>query len=139
MKKIILNFIICLLSLMFGFAGFWFAEEQTTPAGDSTSTSECDWVQLNTDVPFVWNCIKKDNTATAFPTLMWGLTKMVVTAILIISFLLIIAWWVMIAMWWAEQSLQWKGKDLILKVIIWIALLGTSWIILHIINPNFFK
>jgi hypothetical protein len=32
-----------------------------------------------------------------------------------------------------------KWKKLVIKVAIWIALLWASWIILHLINPNFFR
>ncbi len=53
-------------------------------------------VKLNTNVPFVGKCINKDGTgtgsttSTAFSDLIGGLSKMVVTAILIVSFMFVI-------------------------------------------------
>lgn len=54
-------------------------------------------VKLNTNVPFVGRCINRDNskgqgstTSTAFSDLIGGLSKIVVTAILIVGFMFII-------------------------------------------------
>lgn len=47
-------------------------------------------IKLNTDIPFVGRCINKTDTSNAFPALIGGISKMVVTAILIISFMFII-------------------------------------------------
>lgn len=52
-------------------------------------------VKLNTNVPFIGRCINKDDTQNAFPSLIGGLSRMVVTAILIVSFMMIIAGGVM--------------------------------------------
>lgn len=79
-------------------------------------------VQLNTDVPFVGKCINKDKTSDAFPVLIGGLFKMVVTAILIVSFVMIIVGGVMRMMPGKAQ----QGKDLITKVAIGLAILGAS-------------
>ena len=107
-----------------------------------------DGIKLNTDVPFVGNCIWKDDTSqstdsttiwNAFPKLMWWLSKIIITFVLIAGFLMILVWWVMITAWWVDQWLVSKWKQLIMKVVIAIALLGLSGMILHIINPNFFK
>lgn len=112
-----------------------------------------DWIKLNTNVPFVGRCIEKvddeaeegsdwettkTTTENAFAKLMWWLSKMVIAIIVVVSFLLLVAWWVMIAMAWANESLKSKWKDLVIRVIVGIVLLWASWIILHIINPNFF-
>lgn len=105
----------------------------------------CCGVKLNTKVPFIGNCIesKKDyvggNSETgvtweeAFPVLMWSLTKILVTVILIVSFLLIVAGGIMIAT--GDPA---GGKKMIIKVVIGIAILWASWVILRLINPNFF-
>lgn len=106
----------------------------------------CCGVKLNTNVPFVGDCIEnKDENPNsnvteenAFPVLMSSLTKMLVTIILIVSFVLIVVWGIMIASAWANQSNASAGKKLIMKVVIGIALLGASGVILRLINPNFF-
>ena len=104
----------------------------------------CCGVSLNTNVPFIGKCIENttgdrsaDETSvswtTAFPVLMWSLTKIMLTLILIISFVLIIIGGIMIA----TGNPSW-GRTMITNVIIGIALLGASWVILRLINPNFF-
>lgn len=106
----------------------------------------CCGVKLNTAVPFIGNCIetKTDNPEstlteeTAFPVLMSSLTKILVTVILIVSFVLIVVWGIMIASAWANPANASAGKKLIMKVVIGIALLGASGVILRLINPNFF-
>lgn len=75
---------------------------------------------------------------TAFPLLMWGLTKMMVTVILLMSFILILVGWVMISASWSDDGQAREGKKLIGKVLIGIALLGASGVILRLINPHFF-
>ncbi len=104
----------------------------------------CCGVSLNTSIPFIGKCIENsaasvgpDETGVtwvdAFPVLMWSLTKILVTLILIVSFVLIIIGGIMIAS--GDPS---KGKKMITNVIIGIALLGASGVILRLINPNFF-
>lgn len=104
-----------------------------------------DWVKLNTKIPFIswWDgCIEKKDTnwiSQAFPELIWWISKLVLALILTAWFIMIVAWWVLYA---SEGLSPWtaaKWKELIKKVIIWIILLGLSWVILHIINPNFFQ
>lgn len=110
----------------------------------------CDWdkvccgVKLNTNIPFVWNCItlsKQDPSAeydvvteaNAFPTLIAWLTKLLMTVILIVCFLVVIVAWVLWTTWDSK-----KGKELIKWVAIALALLGASGVILRLVNPNFF-
>lgn len=104
----------------------------------------CCGVELNTSVPFIGKCIE-DTTGSvspdetwvtwdqAFPVLMWSLTKILVTVILILSFVLIVIGGIMIAT--GDPS---GGKKMIIRVVIGIALLGASGVILRLINPNFF-
>lgn len=99
------------------------------------------WIKLNTNVPFVGKCINKDNssaagstTSTAFTDLIGGLSQIVVTAILIVSFMFIIIGGVQRA-----SGNPAEGKKKILKVVIGLAILWSSWVILRLINPNFFK
>jgi len=108
-------------------------------------------VQLNTNIPFIGNEIcmwekssqnwdKTTVTADdAFPVLIGWLMKILIAIIIAVGLLMIIWGGILISSSWADQSLYGKWKDMIMKVIIWIALLGLSWLILHMINPNFFK
>ena len=109
----------------------------------------CCGVKLNTNVPFIGNCIRTgtdgsttDGTTvtetTAFPRLMWWLTKIMTTIILLVCFGGILVWGVMVSASWGSDKTASEWKKLIGKVIVAIALLGTSGIILHLINPNFF-
>lgn len=101
----------------------------------------CCGTKLNTSIPFIGNCIETSsqasgstiNESTAFPILVWSLIKIVVSVILITSFILIIVAGVMIA----TGDSKW-GKDMIIKVAIGLALLWASGVILRLINPNFF-
>lgn len=107
------------------------------------------WISLNTNVPFVGNCISLRNSASssttqvtptnAFPRLLAGLTRLIMTIILIFCFMAIIVWGVLISMGWASEEQAKKGKDLIKHVVIALALLGASGVILRAINPSFFS
>lgn len=111
----------------------------------------CEGILLSTNVPFIWQCIvykkKSDpqpiaglviDETNAFPVLMGWLSKILVSIILLVSFIGILIGWVMIsASWWTEEWAN-KGRKIIWNVISALALLGTSWVILKIINPNFF-
>lgn len=114
-----------------------------------TAPGVCCGVELNTNVPFVGKCIRLWNQAsssetntvtetTAFPRLMWWLTKILTTIILLVSFGWIIVGGVMIASSGGDSGRAKTGKELIGKIIMAIAILWASGIILHLINPNFF-
>ena len=113
----------------------------------------CCGIELNTKVPFIGNCIELSNKSwtttgdadettvsekNAFPVLMGGLTKMMVTIILLIGFIGILVGGVMISASWGSDSWASEGKKLIGRVIVALALLGASGVILRLINPNFF-
>lgn len=101
----------------------------------------CCGVKLNTSIPFIGNCIESSSQAsgalitetTAFPILIGSLIKIVISVILIVSFILIIVAGVMMA----TGDSKW-GKDMIIKVAIGLAILWASGVILRLINPNFF-
>jgi len=106
-------------------------------------------IKLNTVVPFIGDCILYDklsndpNTTvvtatTAFPKLMWGLSKIMMSAILVFSFVLVIVWGVMMTTSGDSDANFSSGKDMIMKVIVGLALLWASGVILKLINPNFF-
>lgn len=100
------------------------------------------WIPLNTSIPFLWSCLQKSNPSdpndtealSAFPTIVSVATRILVTVIMLAWFIMIIVWWVQ---WSAGNAKAWK--QMITKVAIWFALLGTMWAILRLINPNFFK
>ncbi len=110
------------------------------------SSSPCPkWdIELNTNFPFLGRCISKDlndpektNVANAFPFLVGVLVRVTMTIILVAGVLLIIAGGLMMT----SEGIAWtasRGKSLIIKVIIGLAILGTSAIVLNLINPNFF-
>lgn len=113
----------------------------------------CCWIQLNTVVPFIGDCIEMTtqnstawnrwnssyvNQLNAFPFLMMGLSKILVTVILIFSFLVVIAAWLMMVTWVYEEWNYKKWMDRIRKVIIALILLWSSGLILRLINPSFF-
>jgi len=127
---------------------------------DKTCKCECDsskrccWILLNTIVPFIWDCIEmtsqndvwssnNKNTSTvnqlnAFPFLMMWLSKILVTAILIFSFLIVIVSWLMMVTWVYDDSNYKKWMEWIKKVVVALILLWSSWLILKLINPSFF-
>jgi len=130
---ILFVFFSSLISIFFAFA-------------DSNTEGKC--IQLNTNVPFIGDKIWEGCSTgkawdvkpwNAFPKLIGWLSKLTIAFIMVFSFLFLIAGGILISMSWADQSMYSKWKELILKVIIWIALLWLSGVILHIINPNFFK
>ena len=102
--------------------------------------SECKWIKLNTNFPIIWNCIWDNEDVTkTFPSMIWALTKVVMSLILVVCFILIIVAWIM---WAGDNPWQWKwwwAKWLLAKVAITILLLWFSWVILKLINPNFFN
>lgn len=103
----------------------------------------CCGVKLNTNVPFIGNCIetKAQDAAngleegSAFPILMWSLVKILITVILIASFVMIVIAGVMISTWGANVA---AWRKMIMSVVIALAVLWALGVILRLINPNFF-
>ena len=97
----------------------------------------CCWIKLNTNFPIIWNCIEtksnEANPTNAFPYMVWALTKIIMSLILVVCFILVIVSGIM---WSADKPKE--AKDLLKKVAITILLLWFSWVILRLINPNFF-
>jgi hypothetical protein len=69
---------------------------------------------------------------------MWWLVKILVTIIILAGFIGILAGGVMISAAWSDDQKAAKWKKLIINVAIAIAILWASWVILRLINPNFF-
>lgn len=128
---------------------------------ESTSLSVCEkcdkekcncGIKLNTNVPFIGRCIMYGdtnetndpsyvsgdsivvNSLNAFPVLMGGLIKILMSVILLLCFGSLIVAGVMMTI----PGYYDTGKWLIKKVVVAIALLGASGTILYLINPNFF-
>lgn len=111
--------------------------------GDNKDKINCQWIKLNTNVPFVGNCIETKvwaNTTqlNAFPRLMGGMMRLLMTIIMIMSLLMIVIGGVLMTTGGREKSNYSKGMDMIKKVAYGMALLGASGVILKLINPNFF-
>lgn len=131
LKKIIL---LTLLTIsLFSFWGIANAED------NGWDNDNC--IELNTKIPWLeenW-CIKKTEASDVFWTLMWWLMKIAINITVAVAFISLIASWIMLAVSWVNQSTAWKWKELLKKVVLWIILIWLSWLILHTINPNFFK
>ena len=102
------------------------------------------WViRLNTNVPFVWRCLYKTvdgndaNLTTWVPKLIQSLIRIVMTVVIVTWFLWILVWWFMITGAWAFWTAE-QWKKIIIWVIVWLVLLWASWIILSLVNPDFF-
>ena len=96
-------------------------------------------IELNTNIPWIWHCISQDDSSSVFGTLMGSMMKLLINITIAVSFIALIASGIMMSLSWVSQSSAWKWKDLLKKVILWIVLLWLSGLILHTINPNFFK
>lgn len=113
------------------------------------SSKKCCWIQLNTVVPFIWDCIEMgtdsgrwDTTSvtsvTAFPILMQWLMKILMSVIMVFSFIMVIVSWLMMTAWAFKSSSFDKWKTILKNVLISLILLWCSWLILSLINPSFF-
>lgn len=98
-------------------------------------------IPLNTSIPFIGNCLAKSDWSTndtaalnAFPSIISAISRMLVTVILLVGFIMIVVGGVQ----WASGDAK-SGKDKITKVAIGFAILGMMGAILRFINPNFFK
>ena len=104
-----------------------------------TPEKKCDGIKLNTKFPIIWDCIstKKSGWTTTstevFPVMMWALTKIVITLILVVCFILVIVAWIK-----RSSDDPKTAKSILTKVAVTILLLWFSGVILRLINPNFF-
>lgn len=140
MKRLMI-YILTWLSLIIWFWLIWwniYAQEDGGSTPEPTTTEECNWIKLITDFPIIWNCIKtkgsKTNPTNAFPYMIWALTKIIMSLILVVCFILIIYSWILRA----SDDPKW-ATNMLKKVAIAILLLWFSWAILRLINPNFFS
>lgn len=103
----------------------------------------CSWIKLNTNFPIIWNCIEyksdKENPTNAFSYMIWALTKIIMSLILVVCFIFIIVAGIMWAWAWEDNGQVTKAKWILKKVAIVILLLWFSWAILRLINPTFFS
>ena len=122
---------------------FWFLWLQSAVYADWVECwGECkNWIKLNTCFPFIWDCIVTKsgdwagvNVTNAFPTMTSALIKLTMSIILVVCFILIIVAGIM-----RSANKPKEAKKLISWVAITILLLWFAWVILRLINPNFFK
>ena len=119
---------------------FWLLSVWNFVSADDKKTDSC--IQLNTDIPWVTDnsrCLKEADADNVFWKLMGAMMKLLINMTVAVAFIALIASGVMMTVSWASQSTAWKWKELLKKVVLWIVLLGLSGLILHTINPNFFK
>ena len=141
MKNKILSYLLAWLLVLPIWLTYVYAQQTTQPWWwqqwwQQQWWKKCNWVKLNTNFPIIWDCIWDDNgedSTNAFPTMIWALTKIIISLILVVCFILIIVAWIMRA--W-DKPKEWK--ELLTKVAITILLLWFSSVILKLINPNFF-
>lgn len=140
MKKLIVYLLVWTFSVLwFGF--LWtnvYAQQQDEPKKTQCG-QPCSWIKLNTCFLIIWDCIetKKDastNATNAFPRMMWVLTQIVMSLVLVVCFILIIYAGIL---WSADNPKE--AKKWLTRVAITILLLWFSGVILKLINPNFFS
>jgi hypothetical protein len=108
-----------------------------TCTNNKKSCEECHGIKLNTNFPIIWNCIEINGAATnptnAFPYMIWALTKIVMSLILVVCLIFVI---------WAgilrSADKPDQAKKMLKRVAITILLLWSSGVILKLVNPNFF-
>lgn len=112
-------------------------KENNTPESKKCWWSCEDGIKLNTCFPIIWDCIKtwawKTNATQAFPTMIGALTKIIMALVLIVCFIFVI-----IAGIKRASDDPKTARSIIIKVGITVLLLWFSWVILRLINPNFF-
>lgn len=111
--------------------------QQCSEKGKKECPNWCCWIKLNTNFPFIGNCIwdsSNENETNAFPTMVWAITKIVMSLILVVCFILIIYAGIL----WASNKPT-DAKKWLTRVAVTILLLWFSWAILRLINPNFFS
>ena len=145
MKKIIAYLFIwvfCILNLNL----IWwkvYAQQNASNTGTTNTGTTCSGIKLNTNFPIIWNCIEIDkdweNPTNVFPYMIWALTKIIMSLILVVCFILIIYSGILWASSWDNNSRATEAKWILKKVAIVILLLWFSWAILRLINPNFFS
>ena len=131
LKRILLIWVLIVSS-------FWFYTSVPLVSAEDKPSDNC--VQLNTDIPWInKKQICEGDAGNVFWNIMWGLMKLFINFVVAVAFIALIASGVMMMFSGVSQSTAGKWKELLKKVVIWIILLGLSGIILHTLNPNFFK
>lgn len=120
----------------------WKEAEKNKEKLEEAERNRCKWIKLNTNFPFVGNCIGfewgKTNQINVFPRMVKSLMKLIISVIMLMSLIIIIIAGVMVTSSGYDSGNYKKGLDLINKVATGLALLGASGVILKLINPNFF-
>lgn len=118
---------------------------QSSSSSSKTVAAQCKWVKLNTNLPFLWNCIgaseawgNKVTQLNAFAVMVKWLMKIIISIVLVMSFLMIVAAGVLMTTDGYDSGSYKKWVTMISTVAKALALLGASGVILKLINPNFF-
>ena len=133
MKRKVLSYLLMWILWVLNFGLVWW----NVYAADCPPKDQCEGIPLNTCFPIIWNCIwggKDVDSTNVFPTMIWAITKIVISLSLVVCFILIIRAGVMRS---GNKPKEWK--ELLKKVAIAILLLWFSGVILRLINPNFFS
>ena len=124
----------------------WWTNQSTsawwaTQSNNWWSSKSEDCIEVPVDIPWLTSnwCVTHQKAETAFGSVMWWLMKLFINFTVAIAFLSLIAAGVMYSMVGVNQNIAGKWKEMLKKVLIWIVLLWMSGLILHTINPNFFK
>ena len=135
MKNKILSYLLgWLFAVLLGFWWLWLNSVEAATCGQGCEN----WIKLNTCFPIIGDCIKtwawNVDATKAFPTMIWALTKIVMALVLIVCFIFVIIAGI------KRASDDPKGaRKILIRVGITVLLLWFSWVILRLINPNFFK
>lgn len=134
MKNKILSYLLgWVFAFLFGIWWLWLNSVEAATCGQGCE----DGIKLNTCFPIIWDCIKtwawKTNATQAFPTMIGALTKIIMALVLIVCFIFVI-----IAGIKRASDDPKTARSIIIKVGITVLLLWFSWVILRLINPNFF-
>ena len=132
MKNKILSYLLgWVFAVLLGLGWLWWTQVIAASCGGT-----CNWIELKTCFPIIWDCIgdgEGEDATNAFPSMIWALTKIIMSLILVACFILIIYAGIL---WSADKPKE--AKEWLRRVGITILLLWFSGAILKLINPNFF-
>lgn len=120
--------------------------KDATSKAQETKTwwGECKGIKLNTDFPFIGRCIGLSasdqgvNQTNAFAYMIKAIMKFIITVIMVTSVLMIVAAGVLMTTAGVEKSNYSKWLEMIKNVARALAMLWASWVLLKLVNPNFF-
>lgn len=149
MKKIIL------ITLVFlSFFSISFADEEkkienncVTTNSDWSSQSHCTKVVVTEKIPWAncsmiewWNYECNIYKWTRWVVkILWNMINWFTFLTSIVAVLAITICWIMYSMWWLNDDLKNQAKTWIIRIIVWLIILFSSWYILQLIAPWVYK